>query len=97
MTTPKPPTFTKTANEILDYRFDLTSQLTEDGGDTISTAAAEAETGITITAEETDTTGHIVWISGGTLDEIYTVTALLQTLQGRTYERTIYIRIIPEI
>lgn len=80
--------FYKRAAGVLDYTENWATWL---GSDTISTSTWVAETGITIDSEtETDTTA-IVWLSGGTVGNVYTVTNTIITAAGRTQTRTILV------
>lgn len=98
-----PTKFTKDTNEVLDYKFDF-SPLTNGSGDsdyleageTISSQTSTATTGLTIDSSSiTDTSTSVtVWVSGGTLGTVYSVTCQAVTSLSRTVERTISIRII---
>lgn len=82
--------FYKRAAAVLDYTENWVTWL---GDDTISTSDWEAETGITIDSETETTTTATVWLSGGTVDNVYTVTNTIVTAAGRTQTRTILIAV----
>jgi len=97
--------FEKTANEVLDYKFDFkpftngrTGAETDflQSGETISSYILTEETGITVDSDalaDTNTT-VLVWLSNGTLNNVYTVTCLATTSDGREIERVINVKIV---
>ena len=90
----------KDPSAVLDYVFDWTGWLA-----TVETIAVDSETGeklITITADtgitvdsSTESDGKVtVWLSGGTAGINYKVACLITTTEGRTDERTIWIKVV---
>lgn len=73
------PSFKKQPAEQLDYVIDLSGWLT--GGDTIASAQATADTGLTLGSTFIDDTGTKVtqWISGGADGTNYHVQVLITT------------------
>lgn len=82
------PEFDKDPQAILDYEVDWTAWL---GTDTISDSSWSAPVGITIVTTSNTTTTAKVWLSGGTVGERYNVTNEIETVGGRTDDRTITI------
>ena len=97
--------FEKTANEELDFKFDFKPFSNgRDGaqtdylqaGETIASYVLTVETGITKDSDakaDTDTT-VLMWMSGGTLNDTYTITCLATTSEARVLERVINIKIV---
>lgn len=84
--------FVKDPDATLDYSFDWGPWL---GTDTISTSTWVADSGLTIVpaSESFDNTTTIVFISGGTAGEIYTVKNRITTNGSRTDDRSFQLRI----
>jgi len=84
--------YTKDPDAVLDYKFDWSSWLAS--GETISTRTVTPETGITVDSSSiTDTSTSVtVWLSGGTVGNVYDVACLITTTASRTDERTIKIQ-----
>lgn len=82
----------KDPQERLDYTLDLTAPLTLDA-DTIATASVAVPAGITKDLEDHTDLEVVVWLSGGTHGINYPVTFTATTAGGRTYERTIEVRV----
>ena len=84
-------TWEKDPSAVLDWKFNWSNWLA--AAETISSATVTVESGLTKDSQSNDTTTVTVWLSGGTLGEIYEVTCRVTTNQGRTDERTIGIRV----
>jgi hypothetical protein len=85
-------TFIKDPDEYLDYQWDFSTQLTDDGDDTITgVPTITAPSGITLESQANSTTTVTAWLSGGTIGQRYSVECDMQTAGGRTYSRTIVI------
>ena len=85
-------TFNKDPDELLDYEWDFSLQLAEDGSDTITgTPTITVPTGITLENQSNTTTTITAWLSGGTAGQRYEVECDMSTVGGRTYSRTILI------
>lgn len=94
------PFFIKDPDEVLDYKFDFAALTNGSGaanylqsGETISSHTVTVSSGLTKDSDDiTDTnTSVTVWLSGGTVAELYTVTCNIDTSAGRTVERSIYV------
>lgn len=80
----------KNPGDILDYTFDISGWLGEDGS-TISTASVSSASGITVALLTPWTSGLIsVQISGGTAGVTYAVTFSIALSSGETLVRTVY-------
>jgi hypothetical protein len=80
--------FTKDPSATLDYTIDWSNWL---GTDTISTSTWTVPNGLTKESDSNTTTTATVWLSGGTVGEIYTVTNHIVTTSGREDDRSIRI------
>lgn len=78
----------KPVDATLDYLLDLSALSNSNGysnyletGETIYSATASAEGGITVSAAEivNSSSAVRVWISGGTINETYTISITVQT------------------
>lgn len=83
-------TFVKDPDEVLDYIRDWSALL---DGDTISTSTWTAETGITVDSSSNTTTTATIWLSGGTVNQNYSVVNRIVTAGGRTHEKTLTFKI----
>lgn len=83
----------KSPVDVLDYSFDFSAFLPS--GDAISTASVTVWPN-DVTASNVGNVGKTVtfWLSGGTLDKRYTVTARIVTTQGRTAARSTTLDIV---
>ena len=83
--------YCKNPGETLDYTIDWSEWLT--GAETISTSTWAVDTGITTSSPTNSTTITTVWLSGGTLNNIYTVKNTIATSAARTAVRTFYVKV----
>lgn len=83
----------KDPQATLDYAVDWTAWL--DQGDTITAAQWTIPDGITQAAPAPSTDGGkaTVWLSGGTVGQVYPITCRVTTSAGRVDERTVEILI----
>lgn len=81
----------KDPGSTLDYQIDWSVWL---GADTISSSSWSVPVGITEVSASNDTTSATVWLSGGTVGAVYSVTNTIVTAAARTAERTIEVRMI---
>ena len=81
----------KDPSAVLDYVFDWTGWLAT--GETITDHMITADTGITVDSWTEDDGKVTVWLSGGTAGINYKVACLITTTEGRTDERTIWIKV----
>ena len=101
-----PSKFLKTADEVLDYKFDAKA-LTNGTGDSDWLASGEViashtitpEAGITVdsSSQEDTNTSVQVWLSGGALGGKYEVACEIVTdsVPARTMSRSIFVTIVP--
>ena len=82
--------FKKDPSAILDYSIDWSLWL---DGDTIQSSSWTVPQGLTKASETNNSTTATVWLSGGTVDQTYTVTNRITTANGRTDERSILIKV----
>ena len=82
----------KDPSAVLDYVFDWTGWLAT--VEIITDYTITADTGITVDSSTEDTGKVTVWLSGGTAGINYKVACLITTTEGRTDERTIWIKVV---
>lgn len=80
----------KDPDEILDYQLDWSEELDTD---TISTSTWIVPTGLTEETDSNSTTTTTVWLSGGTIGQVYTLTNRITTAGGRTYDQSVRLRV----
>ena len=85
-------TFRKDPDSVLDYGIDWSTWLAS--GETISTSTWTVPAGITKDSDSKGDTSTLMWLSGGTAGETYSLANKITTTDGRTCERSI--RIIVE-
>jgi len=91
---PKEAIFTKDPNEIADYRVNWATFLGTDS-DTIVTGTFSIEPGTLVKESEVMTTTYMdIWISSGTASVDYEILNEITTLGGRTWQRTILMKVI---
>ena len=84
-------TFTKDPNAVLDYSVEWSKWL---AGDQIATSEWSASDSSLETADDSITaTRTTVWLSGGTVGQLYTVTNRITTAGGRTDERSFMVQV----
>ena len=76
--------FTKQPADVLDYDIDLTDWMSS--GDSVQNTTASAESGLTVSVSNANTTTPKVWCSSGTDGTTYKVTVTVTTTDGRTKE-----------
>jgi hypothetical protein len=81
----------KDPSAVLDYVFDWNEWLAT--GETITDHTITADTGITVDSSSEYAGKVTVWLSGGTAGINYKVACLITTTEGRTDERTIWIKV----
>lgn len=88
------PTINKDPDAVLDYPFDWAPWL-KGVGDTIVSATFEVDPPLTITRQAFDAMTATVWLSGGVVGSgSLRVTCRIVTLDGRTDERSIFLKIV---
>ncbi len=85
-----PQIFEKDPDAILDYQINWATWLVTD---TISTSTWTVPTGITKVTDTNTTTTTTIWLSGGTADADYRLINRIATANGRTEERSIWIKV----
>lgn len=86
------PSYNMDVSAVLDFAWDWSNWLS--ASETIVSSTATASPGISINSTSNTSSKVTVWISGGSIGRMYTVTNLITTNQGRTDERTITIRVV---
>jgi hypothetical protein len=74
----------KDPNAVLDYVVDWSAWLEKSSNDIISSVVWVVPAGITKSSTAFDTTTATVWLSGGSLNKVYTITCRMTTVGGRT-------------
>lgn len=85
--------YKKDPNATLDYSFDWGPYLTP-LGDTITLVTWVLSTGLTKVTQSNTATTATVFVSGGVLDEVETLTCRITTAGGRIDDRTISLNIV---
>lgn len=88
-------TFRKDADATLDYSVDWSAWLAD--GDTIAAADWTVPDGLQQPTTPTPSLAGAkatVWLTGGTVGDIYPVTCRITTAQGRSDARSIRIRVV---
>jgi len=90
-------TFIKDPQGVLDYGFDWNDS--DNGGpwletgDTITTSTWKVPTGITKDSDSNTDTTTTIWLSGGTVGATYKITNRIVTVDGRTTDRSFYVKV----
>jgi len=84
-------TFIKDPQAVLDYGFDWSDWLDTD--DTVSTSTWNVPAGITKDSDTKTTTTTTIWLSAGTVGRTYKITNRMVTANGRTVERSFYVKV----
>ena len=85
-------TIVKDPDAVLDYTFDWTAWLAL-VSDTLSSQTVLVDTGITCDSSSISGTTVIVWLSGGSVGVTYGITCRIVTANGRTDDRSIFVKI----
>ena len=83
-------TLCKSSTAVLDYGFDWADWLVSE---TISTSTWSVPSGITKDSDSNTTTTSTIWLSGGTLGNVYTITNTIATSASRTDTRAFLIQL----
>jgi hypothetical protein len=84
-------TFIKDPSSVLDFGFDWSDWL--DSDDSVSTSTWNVPTGITDDSDTSTSTTTTIWLSGGTVGSKYKITNRIVTANGRTVERSFYVKV----
>lgn len=85
--------FVQDPADVLDYPWDWLEWLAE-GETIVSSTFSVNPSGLSIVSQSNTTTNATVWLAGGVLGSIYTVSDLITTSQGRTVERSANVRVL---
>lgn len=89
---------TKDPADVLDYKVDITPAVAGNDGDFIATldvTSSPAGPGdIVIQSAVADGTTAVLWLAGGQVGAIYTVTLLITTSSGRTLQRSVLLPVL---
>lgn len=86
----------KAPGDELDYGFEYADEL--EGGETIDSSTWEASpTGIDLGAEGVEGSVATQWVSGGTAGTDYTLANTITTSGGRTFVRTLKVRVLASV
>lgn len=86
-----PRHFTKDPDAILPYQVDWSDWMP--AGDTLTDSEWEADAGITVDSDTNTTTVTTIWLSGGAVGAVYSLTNHVTTAGGREDDRTITVTI----
>ena len=88
--------FVKDPDAVLDYVFDWRDASTPwlATSETIANHTITADTGLKVDSSAENNGKITVWLSGGTAGINYKVACLITTTEGRTDERTIWIKVV---
>ena len=84
--------YLKDPSAVLDWAFDWTDWLAT--SETIANHTITADTGLKVDSSAENNGKITVWLSGGTAGINYKVACLITTTEGRTDERTIWIKVV---
>jgi len=84
-------TFRKDPSAALDYGFDWSDWLTS--GEVLSASAWTVPTGINNDNDSRGTDTTVIWLSGGTAGQSYTIACKVTTDDGRIDERSFVIQV----
>lgn len=84
------PFHPKDPSDVVDYNMSFASLL--GSGEAVSTGSATAE-GVTVDSQTISGSTLTVFLSGGTAGKSATITGTITTDQGRTFQRSFYLRI----
>jgi hypothetical protein len=76
----------KDPDEVLDYAIDWKARL---AGDAIASSAWTVPTGLTENSSSVSGTKTVLWLSGGTLDQSYSILNRITTTGGRTMDQSV--------
>ncbi len=78
--------WSKDPDEVLDYAIDWKARL---AGDTIASSTWTVPGGLTQDQASVSGSKAIIWLSGGTLDQAYSILNRITTAGGRTMDQTV--------
>ena len=84
-------TIAKDPTAVLDYGFNWADWLAT--SETISGSTWTIQVGLTEVSASTTTTTTTVWLSGGSVNNTYTIANTISTSALRTDERSMYIKV----
>jgi len=85
---------TKDPDATVDFTIDWSDLLAESSPqDTIASSSWTANQGVVVDRDSNTTTTATVWVSGGTVRKYSELVNTVTTAGGRTYERTVYVKV----
>lgn len=92
------PIIDKSPVALLDYQIDWATLAWLNTGETISSFTTTIDTGLTLTLSSSTPTGVAtlvtLWLSGGTIGQVYTCTVQIMTSGGRTDARSFKVNVV---
>lgn len=89
---------TKDPNDVLDYKFDISSGLLGNEGDFIAAldvSISPSNPGDLVLNEAmADGPSAVLWLSEGQAGIVYTITVIISTVNGRTIQRSILLPVL---
>ncbi len=79
----------KDPDATLDWEFDWTNWLSTSDGEVIVSHVITVQTGLTKVSDSATTETVTVWLSGGSVRNVYNVTCHITTSAGRQDDRTL--------
>ena len=97
---PQPLTWpAKDPRDVLDYQLDIAPAIAGNDGDGIATidiAISPSLPGdLTLVSTQADGNSAVLWLSGGQVGTVYTVTATIGTVNGRNIQRSVLLPVLP--
>ena len=90
---------TKDPSDVLDYEINISPAVIGNDGDVISTLDVSISPNnpgdLVINSATADGTVAVIWLAEGQAGTVYTITALISTITGRTIQRTILLPVLP--
>lgn len=84
--------YEKDPDAVLDYGIDWADWVPS--SDSIVSSSWSAPVGITVDSDSLNDTVCVVWLSGGTVGQIYEVTCHITTDDGREDDRSLLIKVV---
>jgi len=88
----------KDPTDVLDYQLDISPAVIGDEGDAIAAldvSIAPNEPGdLSLHSAYADGTSAVIWLAGGQVGTVYTVTLLVTTSCGRTLQRSVLLPVL---
>jgi hypothetical protein len=89
---------TKDPNDVLDYQLDISPAVVGNKGDSIATIDVTITPNnpgdLTLNSVSADGLSAVLWLSGGQVGTVYTITLLIGTTNGRSLQRSILLPVL---